>query len=138
MYARVLVPTDGSRSSDEAVQHGVSIARAMGSAVVFLHVMDTAGAWHEGVGNLAEALEAMRVQGKVIVDRAEKAAIDAGVESVGELVEGRPMDEIVRRARDFDLVVMGGHGKGLLKRFFGGSTMGSVLRRITRPLLVVR
>ncbi len=35
MYVRILVPTDGSACSDEAIAHGVAIAKAMGSAVSF-------------------------------------------------------------------------------------------------------
>jgi nucleotide-binding universal stress UspA family protein len=55
-YVRILVPIDGSACSDEAIAHGVAIARAMGSAVVFLYVMDTLSSQHEGVVTMAEAL----------------------------------------------------------------------------------
>ena len=138
MYLRILVPTDGSACGDEAIAHSLEIAKAMGSAVVFLFVMDTLSAWREGVVSMAEALQALTAQGRAILARAEETAFNAGVGVDGELVEGTPADVIVRRSADFDLVVMGSHGKGLLKRLTVGSVTQAVLHRITRPVLVIR
>jgi nucleotide-binding universal stress UspA family protein len=59
------------------------------------------------------------------------------VRADAELIEGGPVEVIVKRAPDFDLVVMGSHGKGLWKRLAVGSVSQAVLHRITRPLLVV-
>ncbi len=138
MYARILVTTDGSACSDLAIGQGVAIARAMGSTVTFLFVMDTLGARYEGVVNMAEARDALTAQGQAIVRRAEETAADADVRAVGELIEGTPADAIASRSADFDLVVMGSHGKGLLKRLTVGSVTEAVLHRIARPLLLVR
>jgi nucleotide-binding universal stress UspA family protein len=138
MYARILVPTDGSDCSDEAIAHGLAIAKAMGAAVVFLFVMDTLRARQEGVVNMAEALEALTVEGRTLLDRAEQVATRAGVRASGQLLEGTPAEVIVRRSADFQLVVMGSHGKGILRRLATGSVTEAVLHRIMRPLLIVR
>jgi nucleotide-binding universal stress UspA family protein len=138
MYVRILVPTDGSACSDEAIAHGVAIAKAMGSAVVFLYVMDTLSAWREGVVNIAEALRVLKAEGQGMLDHAEATATKAGVRAAGELVEGSPAEVIVRCSTDFDLAVMGSHGKGILKRLTVGSVTQDVMHRIARPLLVVR
>jgi nucleotide-binding universal stress UspA family protein len=138
MYARILVPTDGSVCSDLAIAHAVAIAKAMGATVVFLFVMDTLTARQEGVVNMAEALEALTAEGRVHLDRAEQIAADAGVHAAGQLVEGSPAEVIVRRSADFHLVVMGSHGKGILKRLTAGSVTQAVLHRVTCPLLIVR
>ncbi len=138
MYARILIPTDGSACSDGAIPHGVAIARAMGSAVVFLYVMDTLHTQREGVVTMVEALQALMAQGRIVLDRAEGMATSAGVRAAGELVEGSPADSILHRSTDFDLVVMGSHGKGILERLIVGSVTQAVLHRIERPLLIVR
>ena len=138
MYARILVPTDGSACSDEAVAHGVAIAKAMGAAVTFLFAMDTQSARSEGIVNTAEALEALTTRGRDILGRAERIATAAGVRASGELIEGTPADAIVQRSADFDLVVMGSQGKGILKRLTAGSVSNAVQRRTTCPLLVIR
>ena len=58
MYNRILIPTDGSACSDAAIAHGLAVAKAMGSGLVFLFVMDTLSTWREGLVNTADALEA--------------------------------------------------------------------------------
>jgi nucleotide-binding universal stress UspA family protein len=138
MYAHILVPTDGSPCSDDAIVHAVAIAHAMGSAIAFLFVMDTFSARREGVVNIAEAQAAMKAQGRAILERAERMASDAGVRATVEVVEGDPADVIASRSAEFDLVVMGSHGKGILKRLTLGSVTRAVENRIARPLLLVR
>lgn len=137
MYARILVPTDGSTCSDEAVTHGVSIARSMGAEIVFLFVMDTLRTWREGVVNMEEALQLLTAQGRTITDRAKAKAAEARVFAEAELLEGEPAEVIVRRSTDFHLVILGSHGKRLMQRLTLGSVTESVLHKIARPLLVV-
>ena len=137
-YARILVPVDGSPCGDAAVLHALSVARAMRSTVLFLFVMDTLTERWEGVVNAAEALDALTLRGKALLDAAQAAAAEVGVESYAELVEGSPAEIISARAAEFDLVVMGSHGKGLLARITAGSVTRSVLNKIVQPLLVVR
>ena len=138
MYAHILVPIDGSACSDAAVAHALAIAKAMGSTVVFLFVMDTLSARQEGVVNVQEARVALAARGRPILDAAKEAAVAAGVRAEGELVEGVPADVIAQRGADFDLVVMGSHGKGLWKRLTVGSVTQAVLHQLSRPVLVVR
>jgi nucleotide-binding universal stress UspA family protein len=135
MYGPILVPIDGSVCSDKAVEHAIRLARETASPVVFLFVMDTLKEFDEGL--MPQIRHDLEVEGRAILDRAEKVAVDAGVDAAVELSEGSPSDVIVRRARDFDLVVMGNHGKGLWKRLKLGSVTQGVLHRVTRPLLVI-
>jgi nucleotide-binding universal stress UspA family protein len=53
---------------------------------------------------------------------------------------GRPYTEIVRYAEflNADLVVLGAHGGGLVRELFVGSTVDRVLRKLTRPVLIVK
>jgi nucleotide-binding universal stress UspA family protein len=53
---------------------------------------------------------------------------------------GRPYTEIVRYAEflNADLVVLGAHGGGLVRELFVGSTVDRVLRKLARPVLIVK
>jgi nucleotide-binding universal stress UspA family protein len=53
---------------------------------------------------------------------------------------GRPHTEIVRYAQYMNagLVVMAAHGAGFIRDLFIGSTVDKVLRKLTRPLLIVK
>ena len=52
---------------------------------------------------------------------------------------GNPADEILRTAKRLrsDLIVMGTHGLGGVKKLFFGSTTEQVLRRVTIPVLAI-
>jgi nucleotide-binding universal stress UspA family protein len=56
------------------------------------------------------------------------------------VTSGNPVEEILREAEegDFDMVVMGTHGHGTLADAMMGSTARRVLRRCSKPVLVVR
>jgi len=53
---------------------------------------------------------------------------------------GNPVETILKEAEkgDYDLVVMGAHGQGLLADALIGSTSRRVVRRCRKPVLVVR
>jgi len=135
MYRRILVPTDGSACSEKAAHHAVALARATGSSVVFLFVMDTVRNYHEGV--MKDVRKTLSDEGEKSLASAQRIAADAGVPADAELLEGDPTDVILQRTEDFDLIVMGSHGKGLWKQLTVGSVTQAVLRRVTRPLLLV-
>jgi nucleotide-binding universal stress UspA family protein len=51
---------------------------------------------------------------------------------------GHPVEEILKLADHYDLVVMGSHGRGILADAMMGSTSRRVLRRCPKPVLIVR
>ena len=53
---------------------------------------------------------------------------------------GQPVDEILQEVEnhDYDLVVMGAHGHGVLADALMGSVSRRVVRRCKKPVLVVR
>lgn len=135
MYRRILVPTDGSACSEKASRHAAVLARATGASVVFLFVMDTLRNYREGV--MDEVRKMLSDEGEKALASAQQIAVDAGVLASVELVEGDPADVILGRIEEFDLVVMGSHGKGLWKQLTAGSVTQAIVRRVTRPLLLV-
>ena len=70
------------------------------------------------------------------------AEIDPGVRSrtVVAAIEGRPADVVVETARDgqYDLIVVGSHGRTGIQRVLLGSVAEAVVRWADRPVLVVR
>ncbi|MBB6646851.1 universal stress protein [Halobellus ruber] len=146
-YARILFPTDGSDAADAAVPHVAAAARAFGSAVDVLNVVDLQAAG--GVFN-AGGLE------PAFVDRLERRGRDAVDAAAGELGASAPEVGIrtaIERAtatggaaaavRDYvdaagiDLVVMGASGRSNRSRQLLGSVTSSVLRTVAVPVLVV-
>jgi nucleotide-binding universal stress UspA family protein len=64
----------------------------------------------------------------------------AGTRAGARLVAGGPAAEILRAARAWrpDLIVIGTHGRGGVRRFLMGSVAEHVVRRASRPVLTMR
>lgn len=141
LYDRILVPTDGSAEGERAVAHAVDLAAVHDAAVHAIHVVDSAryagmpmeASW-EGVGEL------LRGDADDAVGAVEELAAGTDVDVETAVVEGSPSREIVRYAEgnDFDLVVMGTHGRGGIDRLLLGSVAEKVVRGSAVPVLTVR
>ncbi len=137
VYTKILVPTDGSPCSDRAIDEAVNLALPLGAEVRFLCVVDVLSVMRDGLVNAGESVDAMRAEAREAVARGEEAARRVSVAARGEVIDGAPAEEIVREAAGADLVVLGSHGKGLLKQLVLGSVTQVVLLRADRPVLVV-
>jgi nucleotide-binding universal stress UspA family protein len=64
----------------------------------------------------------------------------AGARARARLVAGGPADEILKAGRGWrpDLIVIGTHGRGGVRRFLMGSVAEQVVRRASRPVLTMR
>ncbi|MGH7435536.1 MAG: universal stress protein [Polyangiaceae bacterium] len=135
VYRSILVPTDGSACSERAERHAVELAKAADATVVFLFVMDTVENYWEG--GMSDVRRKLSAAGHQALARARSMAAQEGVQAETEILDGSPVEVILERAEDFDLVLMASHGKGLWKRLTVGSVTQAVLHRLTRPLLLV-
>jgi len=137
MYSRILVPISGSPCGDRALEEAAGIALSLGAEITVFCVADVFSTVRDGMVEARAVVDAMRSHARRIVSRGEEVVRRAGAVAHGETAEGTPAGEIVRRARDHDLVVMAGRGKRLLERLVAGSVVHAVLARVDRPVLVV-
>jgi len=142
MYKRILMPTDGSNCSQQAIREGLEVAKNMGARVTFLYALENISSsfWisPESVPYGLELLEDLKRVGNEALSKASELAQAAGVEAETKLVEARPVEAILDEAKNHDLVVMGTHGRSGLDRFMLGSMTEAVLHRSERPVLVLR
>ncbi|WP_018111202.1 universal stress protein [Thermus igniterrae] len=142
MYKSILMPTDGSPCSFQALEHGLGLAKALGARVHFLYVLENPAQaiWiaPESVPYGLELLEDLRKAGEETIAKALALAQERGVEATGEVKEGVPIPTIVEAAKGFDLLVMGTHGRTGLDKLLLGSVTEGVLHRVGVPVLVVR
>lgn len=135
---RILVPTDFSETSAEAVHYGVELARDRRAGLILLHVGEAATeiATEFPLGLDASLVDAARERLLKILTPADQLAIHP------ELVTctGSPAEEIVRCAaeREVDLIVMGTHGRGGVSHLLLGSVAEKVIRTAPCPVLVIR
>lgn len=142
MYKRILVPVDGSETSNRAVVAALQMARESGGRVRFVHALDEL-AYLTGYEYSADLLQAARDQGARVLEDAQAMAHSANVPADGRLVEtaGRRLGELVAeeaRQWEADLVAVGTHGRRGMSRILLGSGAEQVLRLAPVPVLAVR
>jgi nucleotide-binding universal stress UspA family protein len=141
---RILVPTDFSKSSSNALTYGVAFADKFGAELHLLHVVqDLALFVPEAVmltPPMVPPVEQFVSAARAALERAVQELTAPKVSIVPEVAEGTPFEEIVRfaRERDIDLIVMGTHGHTGLAHLFMGSVAEKVVRRAPCPVLTVR
>jgi nucleotide-binding universal stress UspA family protein len=142
----ILVPVDFSEGAAEALSYAYALAEPFGARVHLLHVWEMP---HWGgpellvqiPGGQSEYLrDRIRQDAEESLARLSKqVAKPDGVTLTTALSVGDARLEIVRTAReDFDLLIMGTHGRRGLSRLLLGSVAEYVVRHSPCPVLVVR
>jgi nucleotide-binding universal stress UspA family protein len=142
---RILLPTDFSDTSKEALKYAISMAREFGAEMTALHVINQQ-LLTEGL-NLPRVISLQDLE-KEMAREAERQ-MEAFLKDIPELGEvtfrtlirlGNPFLEIINYARDnaVDLIVIGTHGRSGLEHIIFGSTAEKVVRKAPCPVLSVK
>jgi nucleotide-binding universal stress UspA family protein len=141
----ILLATDGSVSARAATGEAIELAKATGWPLHILTVWDlpTVAGYGYAPGAyipVQELCEAEEEHAGEVVEKAIKAATEAGVTATSSIRKGYATDEICAAADELGaaLIVMGAHGWGAFKRLVFGSVSTGVLHHARRPVLVVR
>ena len=142
-FRKILVPTDFSKYSTEAVRTAADLSRRYEAPVTLAYVFEPVTyALPEGhVMQSPPQLEEMRsaFEQRLVQATAEAQAAGAlGVQS--KLLTGPVANEIAEFARQgqFDLIVMGTHGRTGLRHLVLGSVAETVVRTAPCAVLTVR
>jgi len=143
-FGKLLVATDFSRHSTEAVQIAAGLSRLCAAPLTVLTVYETLV-----VPSVPEGEEPQRPTIMVaaydhtvhLLHQAAQQARDTGAVAVEPVIlQGAPFTEIMAHARDgaFDLLVLGTHGRTGLRHLLLGSVAERLVRRAPCAVLTVR
>lgn len=146
MYTHILVPTDGSELAQKGVDHGLSLAKALGSAVTIITVTEPyprvyGDGWAPGPDDIKRFEEDNRKAAAELLARAKAQAEKLGLTAdVVHVPDVYPATAIVDSARQkgCNLIVMSSHGRRGIARMLLGSQTSEVLAHSEVPVLVVR
>ena len=147
MFKHLLVPTDGSPLSQEAVERAVSFAREAGARITFFHAEQRFPSMYVDMGAIFDPHmpqrfhEAENVVAAEILARAERVAHAAGVEcDTLALASDEPYEAIIEAAsrQECDLIFMASHGHRGVGALLLGSETHKVLTHTRIPVLVHR
>ncbi len=132
MYNKILVPTDASAVSQQALPYAELLAENFGSSIEFLYCLET----EEISEDVAEKVE------QEVLEELNRVAdgLPKGIRGECVVAPGRPAEVIVDRAATDpgNLVAMCTHGYHGLNRWILGSVTTKVVQASRNPVLAVR
>jgi nucleotide-binding universal stress UspA family protein len=157
MFTRILIPIDGSKTSQQALKRGIAFAAEQGAALRLLHVHEVSvlsemyaaqTASGMSVAPNVKALEKFEAdlerRSQTLLEQATAMATRAGIAKV----DGKMINAGTRRAAKLivddaakwkaDLIVMGTHGRSGFDHMVFGSVAEGVMRSATAPVLLIR
>lgn len=145
LYKRILVPVDGSATSNRGLREAVRLAKNQKAQLWLVHVVEEYFVTQvgEGIAYSQEMFDSMRAGGRRVLARVEASVRKSGVKVHSVMLESvatRVSDLVVRQARKVkaDLIVIGTHGRRGITRAVMGSDAEAVVRESPVPVLLVR
>ena len=146
MYQRILVPVDGSSTSNRGLAEAIRLAALTGGRLRLVHVIDElsfALAMDAYSGYAGDWLKELRAEGARLLEasRAQAAAQGVTVDTVlCDSFKGTVNDQVIAQAvaSQAELIVLGTHGRRGLGRWVMGSSAEHILRMSPVPVLLVR
>jgi len=147
MFNNILVPTDGSKLSQQAVQKAVQLAKLTGAKLVALHVYPRFSGSPYGTFGPANAILA---EAHVSHHQAEAEKLFAGIiktcTAAGVVLDTLLLENndvykqiiAVAKKKKCDLICMASHGRRGVAGVVLGSETQKVLTHSTVPVLVLR
>lgn len=145
MFKHLLLPIDGSKLSEAAVQKGVQFAKSLQARITGFYVMPEFHIFtyrtemvEDTKAEFAKDCRAHADQYLAVVAKAAKAAGVACDTAVA--TSDHPYEAIIRAAqeKDCDLIMMASHGRRGVQGLLLGSETQKVLTHSKIPVLVVR
>ncbi len=147
MYKHILVPVDGSDTSNLALDEAIKLAKELKSELRLVYVVDVVAAYAltEAALPLADFEKMSRDWGEKLLAACADKARAAGVAFntkclIIDTLGNRVYDRIEEEAKNWpaDLIVIGTHGRRGFNRLVLGSVAEGVMRIATAPVLSIR
>lgn len=138
---RILVPVDFSEFSYKSLDYANAFAIQSKSEIVLFHVVPLNYVETEVIAFDYSQIEKQTTDScQARLEKLRKHRVDPSLKVQSHVCIGRPVDEIVKAAREFDadLIIMSTHGYTGLKHAFLGSVTENVVRYAPCPVLTVR
>lgn len=138
MYKKILVPIDDSEPSKNTIEHAVDLAKATGGEITLLHVIDV-GSLYETKNGKIVSMKDVKNKGNKLLRSAKEFVKEQGVPARTRLKRGDAWYQIVEEAekKGYDAIVIGAHGKDMVKRILWGSVSENVKKHASCPVVII-
>ena len=134
----ILVPLDGSKSSEKALLHACDMAKNYQARLTLLYVVEKSIPIN--LLDRKEYLKILRKFGDKVLINGKKITTDRGIDSKIVMKEGNVTNEIVKIAKkeQINLIIVGSKGLGKTARFFLGSVSNKLANNSPCSILIVK
>jgi len=140
IFQKILVAVDDAPISAHAADIAAELAQLTGAELAFIHVIDAELVNAADTGIQPDVFVASAKEDARNLIEAFRKRLPQKATALDFVPIGTPHTEIVNAAKDWpaDLIVIGSHGRGGIKRVLLGSVAEGVMRSAPCPVLVVR
>lgn len=148
MYKHILIATDGSIIAQKGVEHGLQLAKSVGSKATIVIVTKpyplqgtTVTGWVAGDNDIRRYDVSQKEFADTVFGAAKQVADKIGIApELLQVTADSAAEAIVEQAQELgcDLVVMASHGRRGVGRLLLGSQTAKVVQYAKTPVLVVR
>ncbi|MDT8307482.1 MAG: universal stress protein [Anaerolineae bacterium] len=139
MFKRIVVPLDGSRLAEGALNHAVAVALACQAELQLIRVVERRSGEGRGVTDLLDwqlRMAEARSYLEVLANQLQQHGVAAEIAAL----EGAPATRIIdyTHERDGDLIILSSHGRSGLERWNVSGVVQKVIQEAKTSLLLVR
>ena len=135
---KILVPLDGSKNSIRGLDNAISIARACQAIITGIYILPVYP--RNFVDAITPYMFHPEREAKKFLSDAKKRCAQKGILFKSKIIWGSPTSEIqdLANSKKFDLIVIGAHGRGVVKEMFLGSVSNAIVHKSKIPVMVVK
>jgi nucleotide-binding universal stress UspA family protein len=138
-FNKILIPTDGSDYTKEAIMKGLELAKLLDAEVTALYVVDQTSFINFPMDStIVSVYSLLEKEGKDAVEFVKSEGAKLGLNVSVKIEEGSPARKILETSKQHDLIVMGTLGRTGVSKLLLGSVAEKVVRFAECPVLVVR
>ena len=143
MYRKIMVPLDGSKLAECALEHVKTIAKGCSvPEVVLVSVIKTFHWWEDEIEDatvLEQVARDEEEQANEYLLKIKQALERDGLKTATSILEGNTTDRLLDFSikNGVDLIIMSTHGRSGITRWALGSVADQMIRYSTVPVLVV-
>jgi nucleotide-binding universal stress UspA family protein len=133
-FEQIIIPVDNTEASKKAVKMGALLAKLLGIDAKIITVNDT----HQFMSSIVLE-DKLKKEAEAFLNNFKKIAEEFGVKIETQLIIGKPAEEIVKIAKENDLIIMAHHDKTVgIDRVMISSVSRDVVRNAPCSVLVVK
>lgn len=134
---KILVPIDQTKKSIKALDAAIYMAKHLGASITILRVIPIV---YMSTSSFRKILQEMTNESKKYIKDAREYCSKKNMTVSSKIVKGNEPEEIIKMVKknNFDMIVMGSSGKGILKEVTFGSISNYVMHNTNTPVLIVK